>query len=530
MPADADLRAAVARRRRTDPADPIDPIDPDSPPHGVASEPAATRYEQLADELARTIHEGLLRPGDRLPSVRATRQRRGLSPSTIFQAYGLLELQGLIEARPRSGYYVRAPRRPDRTLPRPAVPRARATEVAVSALAFDLLESTRDPAVVPLGSAFPAPQLFPLAALARSGARAMRRQKPGQTTSALTAGDDGLRLALRRRHALQGVPLQAEELVITHGAMEALNLCLQAVTRPGDTVVVESPTFYAALQALERLGLKAIEVATDPRDGVDLDALASLLDQETVAACWFMPTLQNPLGALMPVPNKQALVALLARHGIPLIEDDVYAELYADVRRPPPAKAFDRDGLVLHCGSFSKCLAPGYRIGWAAAGRFAPTVRRLKMMTSLATSIPPQLAIADYLAQGGYDRHLRQLRAALAAEQRRAHRLIEAHFPRGTRVTPPAGGYFLWLELPRSVNALDLHRQAMAEGISTAPGVLFSADRRFQHHLRLNVGHPGDPRIDPALRRLGELASLAASGPSPRRSDPVSAGAGHRRQ
>ena len=474
-------------------------------------ERGASRYEQLADEMAQAMRDGLLQPGERLPSVRQTCQRRGISPSTVFQAYGLLETRGLIEARPRSGFYVRAHKRPARALPKAAVPQAGVTAVTVSALAFGLLESTRDAAVVPLGSAFPASHLFPFDALARSGARAMRRLKPAQITSALTAGDPELRQALRRRYALQGVPMAEDELVITNGAMEALNLCLQAVTQPGDVVVVESPTFYAALQALERLNLKAVEVATDPQTGVNLDALAQLLVGQKVAACWFMPSLQNPLGALMPPARKQALVALLAQHGVPLIEDDVYGELYADVRRPPPAKAFDQTGGVLHCASFSKCLAPGYRVGWAAAGRFAPTVQRLKMMSSLATALPPQLAIADYLAQGGYDRHLRQLRAALAAEQQRARRLIERHFPAGTRVTRPAGGYFLWLELPAAVDALALHHQAMAQGISTAPGVLFSADRRFVHHLRLNVGHPGDSRVDDALRRVGELASLAAS-------------------
>jgi len=474
-------------------------------------ERGASRYEQLADEMAQAMRDGLLQPGERLPSVRQTCQRRGISPSTVFQAYGLLETRGLIEARPRSGFYVRAHKRPARAVPKAAVPQAGVTAVTVSALAFGLLESTRDAAVVPLGSAFPASHLFPFDALARSGARAMRRLKPAQITSALTAGDPELRQALRRRYALQGVPMAEDELVITNGAMEALNLCLQAVTQPGDVVVVESPTFYAALQALERLNLKAVEVATDPQTGVNLDALAQLLVGQKVAACWFMPSLQNPLGALMPPARKQALVALLAQHGVPLIEDDVYGELYADVRRPPPAKAFDQTGGVLHCASFSKCLAPGYRVGWAAAGRFAPTVQRLKMMSSLATALPPQLAIADYLAQGGYDRHLRQLRAALAAEQQRARRLIERHFPAGTRVTRPAGGYFLWLELPAAVDALALHHQAMAQGISTAPGVLFSADRRFVHHLRLNVGHPGDSRVDDALRRVGELASLAAS-------------------
>ncbi len=469
----------------------------------------ALRYEQLAADVRHLIDEGLLKAGDRLPSVRETCRRRGVSPSTVFQAYGLLELHGLIEARPRSGYFVRGQRRSPRPTPARAVPRPEATAVEVSELAFDLIESTREPGVVPLGSAFPGAHLFPFEAIARSGARAMRRLKPGAITSALTAGEQSLRDALRRRYALQGVSLAEQELVITNGAMEALNLCLQAVSSPGDLVVVESPTFYAALQALERLKLRAVEVATDPKDGVDLAALGELLARQRVAACWFMPSFQNPLGALMPASRKQALVALLAKHQVPLIEDDVYAELYAGERRPPPAKAFDAQGGVLHCSSFSKCLAPGYRVGWAAAGRHARTVQRLKMMSSLATAVPPQLAIADYLAQGGYDRHLRQLRSALAQEQQRVRRLIERHFPAGTRVTRPAGGYFLWLELPASVDAMTLHQQAMALGISTAPGVLFSADRRFVHHLRLNVGHPGDPRIDPAVRRLGELAAAA---------------------
>lgn len=466
------------------------------------------RYQQLAEEMSEAIQNGLLRPGERLPSVRQTCLRQGMSPSTVFQAYGLLETRGLIEARARSGFYVRQGRKSARPSPSAAVTRAESMPVAVSELVFELLGTTRDSDVVPLGSAFPASRLFPFEALARSSARALRRLKPAQITGALAAGDVGLRQSLRHRYALHGVPLADDELVITNGAMEALNLCLQAVTRPGDVVVVESPTFYAALQALERLDLRAVEVATDPHDGVDLDALAGLLARQPVAACWFMPSFQNPLGALMSPARKQALVELLARHRIPLIEDDVYGELYAGVRRPPPAKTFDCEGLVLHCSSFSKCLAPGYRVGWAAAGRFAAAVHRLKVMTSLGTSLPPQLALADYLAHGGYDRHLRHLREALAQQQQRALRLIERHFPPGTRVTRPAGGYFLWLELPAHVDTLRLHHLAMAESISTAPGVLFSADHRFSHHLRLNVGHCGDPRLDTALRRLGEIAQV----------------------
>ena len=479
----------------------------------IPADPARSiLYQQLAGELQDAITRGQLRPGERLPSVRATCKERGVSPATVFQAYGLLEAQGLIEARPRSGYFVRARRRLRGAQPTaaPAVPQA--TEVKVSDLSLQLLQAVQDEALVPLGSAFPASHLFPFDELARCGARAMRRVRPGQITSAAAAGDERLRYALQRRYALHGVALQADEPIVTNGAMEALNLCLQAVTRPGDLVVVESPTFYAALQVLDRLGLRALEVRTDPAQGVDLKALEALLDAHPVAACWCMTSFQNPLGALMADARKRALVDLLTRRGVPLIEDDVYAELYGGHQRPRPAKAFDTDGWVLHCGSFSKSLAPGYRVGWAAAGRFGTQVLRLKTMSSLASSLPPQLALAEFLAQGGFDRHLRGLREALTAQREQAQHLVARHFPAGTRVTRPTGGYFLWIELPRRVDTLMLYQRALAEGISTAPGLLFSGDGRFMHHLRLNVGHPGDTRFAPAVQRLGELAGEMATG------------------
>lgn len=470
---------------------------PDQPEH---------LYERLAARVAKAIGDGVLVPGSRLPSIRQACASWRVSPATVFQAYALLESRGMVETRARSGHFVSARTANPRNKPLPTTPQGEARPVAISELVFELLGSTRDAEVVPLGSAFPSPALFPFEALARSGARAMRQLPAAQITGALTAGDEDLRLALRERYLRFGVPLRSDELVITNGAMEALNLCLQAVTRPGDVVLVESPTFYAALQAIERLHLRALEVRTDPEEGVDLVALEALLARERVAACWFMTTFQNPLGALMPSARKQALVELLARHGIPLIEDDVYGELYDGVQRPQPAKAFDEAGLVLHCSSFSKSLTPGYRVGWAAAGRYAADVQRLKMMTSLSTSLPAQRAIADYLAQGTYERHLRGLRAALAGQQQRAQRQIQRFFPAGTRFTRPTGGYFLWVELPPTVDAMALYRRALAAGISTAPGVLFSPDRRFTHHLRLNVGHPGDARVDVALRQLGAWA------------------------
>ena len=467
-------------------------------------------YERYADEIETLIASGAMVPGDRLPSVRQASAGRRISPSTVFQAYYLLEARGRIQARPRSGYYVAPARGPAPAGPDTSTPPAASTEVRISDLVFEVLGSVRQRAVVPVGSAFPSPRLFPLARLARSLGAGMRQMDPARIVEDLSPGNETLRRQIALRYVVDGLGVDTGEIVITNGAMEALNLCLQAVTRPGDIVAVESPTFYAALQALERLQLQAVEVATHPRDGVDLAALAAVLDRHPVKACWFMPNFQNPLGSLMPEANKQALVALLAERGVPLIEDDVYGELYFGTRKPPAAKAFDRQGLVMHCSSFSKSLAPGYRVGWVAAGRFAQAVERLKLMTTLSAAVPSQEGLSRYLHQGGYDKHLRQLRAALAAQQAVALKAVARHFPKGTKVTRPEGGYFLWLALPPQVDALQLHRMALSQNISLAPGHLFSADGRFSHCIRINHGHPDDARFGAAMQTLGRIAiSLA---------------------
>jgi DNA-binding transcriptional MocR family regulator len=380
-------------------------------------------------------------------------------------------------------------------------------DVAVNDLVLDVLGSIRHRDVVPLGSAFPSPALFPLERLARGMGAALRKLQPREMLENLSPGSDELRRQIALRYVSTGTLATAEEIVVTSGAMEALNLCLAAVTQPGDVVAIEAPAFYGCLQALERLQLKAVEVATHPRHGVQLDALAAVLERHPVKACWFMPTFQNPLGASMPLADKKALVELLARRKVPLIEDDVYGELYFGVRRPLPAKSFDREGWVLHCSSFSKNLAPGYRLGWAAAGRFAAQVERLKLSSTLSVAVPSQVAVLHFLQHGAFDKHLRQLRGVLLAQQQKALRLAARHLPAGTRLTHPEGGYFLWAELPEDVDALQLHRLALSQNISIAPGPLFSADRRFRHHVRLNYGHPSAEQLEPAFRTLGRLAA-----------------------
>ncbi|MET0961291.1 MAG: PLP-dependent aminotransferase family protein, partial [Noviherbaspirillum sp.] len=267
---------------------------------------------------------------------------------------------------------------------------------------------------------------------------------------------------------------------------------------------------YGALQALQSHGVKAIEVPTHPREGMDLSALALALERYRPKACWLMSNFQNPLGSLMSDQKKKAVVELLAAHDVPMIEDDVYGELYFGSKRPLPAKAFDTKGLVMHCSSFSKCLAPGYRVGWAAPGRFMRDVGRLKLTRALSASQPAQAALADYLAKGGYDKHLRQLRHALSVQQGAMLQAVAKYFPAGTRASRPDGGYFVWIELPGNSNALELHRQALSLGISVAPGPMFSAHRDFRNCLRLNYGHPWDARAEAAMATLGRLIAANA--------------------
>jgi DNA-binding transcriptional MocR family regulator len=463
-------------------------------------------YEELANSVAQSIQEGILCRGDKLPSVRHASLKRNVSASTVFQAYYLLEARGLIVARERSGYYVSGGATGISPSPEPlSEVNEESTQVDVSELVFEVLESIRARNIVPLGSAFPSPLLFPMAKLAKAMASSVKVMDPWQSVDNLSLGDASLRRQIALRYMIDGLNVPTDEIVITNGALEALNLCLMAVTRPGDAVLIESPTFYAALQSIERIGLRAVEVPSHPRDGIDLKAMEWALKHHKPKACWLMTNFQNPLGSLLADAKKKALVALLSQYQVPLIEDDVYGELYFGDKRPAPAKAFDKEGLVMHCSSFSKCLAPGYRVGWVATGRYAQSIERLKLTTTLSASVPAQAALALYLQKGGYDKHLRNLRHTLLVNQIKFIETIERCFPKGTRLTPPQGGYFLWMKLPDGVNALEVHRRALANGISIAPGPIFSAQKGFTDYIRLNYGHLWDMRTEASLATLGAI-------------------------
>jgi DNA-binding transcriptional MocR family regulator len=462
-------------------------------------------YEQLAAELGGAIERGALRPGDRLPSVRRLAEERQVSVATVLQAYLRLENTGLIEVRPKSGHFVR--RRTELTA-EPRAPRQCATpaRVSVSDAVARILEALRDPAVVPLGSAYVDPSMLPVTALNRMLAQLAREASTAGARYDAAPGLLTLRRQLARRAVDWGVPLREDEFVTTIGATEGLSLALRAVARAGDVIAVESPTYFGVLQAIEGLGMRALEIPASPRTGMDLDALDEALRAGGVKAIMVQPNVSNPLGGVMPDDAKERLIKLARRHDLPVIEDDVYGELVFDGSRPRPLRAFDDDGRVLLVGSVSKTLAPGYRVGWIAGGRLHDAVVRLKYSQSLACPTLTQMAVAEFLGSGGYDRHLRRLRSHLAGQVERYRDAVIEFFPEGTRVSAPRGGFVLWIEMPGGVDSLVMLDRAVARGVVIAPGPVFSARNRFGNFVRISCGMPWSPKAEAAVKLVGELA------------------------
>ena len=311
---------------------------------------------------------------------------------------------------------------------------------------------------------------------------------------------------IAKRYLDRGLVIDPNEIVVTVGATEAINICLQAVAKPGDVIAVESPTFYAMLHAIERMGMKAVEVPTDPERGIDIDALARITATQPVAACMVMSNFQNPLGYQMTDERKRQLAAFAQQVGMPIIENGVYDELYYGEAPPSSLKSFDREGLVLHCSSFSKTLTSVYRVGWAMAGRYRDQVEKLKFLNTLTTPALPQVAIAQFLERDGYDLHLRRLRKSYAQQANLMRAYVHRFFPRGTKTSSPAGGYVLWVELPEKVDALRLYQQALSRGITLGPGYMFSVSNRFSNFIRLNYSTAWTPEVERAVIEIGNIA------------------------
>ncbi|MBK1872673.1 MULTISPECIES: PLP-dependent aminotransferase family protein [unclassified Marinobacter] len=459
-------------------------------------------YNQVADRLQSLIQDGVYRDGDRLPGVRVLSKQYEVSISTVLQAHQTLEARGYLQARERSGYFVRLPAV---DAPEPVMGRLRIRPAPVTAREMTLeLCADEQNRMVPLATAIPHPEFLPLRQIQQSTIWAARRGL--ETLDYAFPGKASFRRQIAQRMATIGVPVTPDDVLVTNGAQEAIILGLRAVTQPGDIVAVESPSFPGILQALEVVGLRAMEIPTHPSDGLSLEGLQLALEQWPLKACVVVCNHSNPMGARMPDERKKQLVSMLAAAGVPLIEDDIYGDLYHTGERPKPAKAFDRTDNVIYCNSFSKTISPGLRLGWMLPGRYMAGARQQKYFSNLATSSIPQLAVAHFLEQGGYDRYLRSARQNYRETTERMRAAVARSFPVGTAVSRPQGGFVLWVQLPAGVSGTRVYHRARAEDINVAPGLMFSISDKFESCLRLNGGNPWNERIDQAIARLGALA------------------------
>ncbi len=469
-------------------------------------------YQKLANSLEGMIRDRSLRPGDRVPSVRQFSTQQRVSVPTALQAYATLETRGLIEARPKSGFYVRA--RQANATPEPKGPGStpKITNFANTDPFETLLADHSNSKLVPLGAALPSGALLPGIKLARTMAAISRKLGADSVHYDMTPGSEVLRHEIARRSLEWGCALKAGDFIVTVGATEAVSLALQVTCEPGDTVAVESPTYFGFARMLRELKLKALPVPVDSARGIDLDVLQKALGRSRVSACLLIPNFHNPVGFAMPDDRKKQLVQLLSARGIPIIEDDIYGDMQHQGSRPRCLKAFDPDGSVILCSSYSKTLAPGYRVGYVAAGRWHSQVAALKRVTTLCGPTLPALAVAEFLRNGGYDRYLRSVRQAYRHQVEQMREAIVECFPKGIGLSRPQGGFLLWCELPAKVDSMELFKQARAAGISIAPGPLFSSDGRFLNFIRINCGYPWNARIERSVGILGHLVSRQIAG------------------
>ncbi|APV52254.1 hypothetical protein BWI17_02695 [Betaproteobacteria bacterium GR16-43] len=463
-------------------------------------------YETLAARLSEAIDSGRVKAGERLPSVRTLSRQYSVSIATAVQAYRHLEDRRVIEARPKSGYFA-APPKPSLPEPRESKPPQSARYVQTSPLFVEYFKCLDRTDIVPLGALRPDPVLLPTRRLASLLSTAARRHADLAASYSPSAGTERLRRVIARRGLDYGCRFDADDVVITDGCVDALNLSLRAVARAGDTIALESPTYFTMLQMIESLGMKAFEIPTNPRTGLSLEAFEFATRKKgTVKALMITPSFTNPTGALMPGANRKALAELCEKRGIPIIEDDVYADTWFGEARPLPIKAWDRTGNVLLCSSFSKTIAPGFRVGWSVAGRYRDAVQVLKRIGSIFTPPIPQLALAEYVETGGFDHHLRKLRRSLAERQQQLAQAVAESFPEGTRLSRPMGGYVTWVELPARCDAVALFRRARDEAILLAPGPLFTTTGRFRNALRFNYGTLWSRTTEQAIARVGRMA------------------------
>jgi DNA-binding transcriptional MocR family regulator len=469
------------------------------------------RYEQIVSKIEDLIFRLQLKPGDKIPSVRTVCKELTVSLSTVVQAYSILEAKGIVFSRPGSGYYInsnkgaRLPAIKEQTfIPTPS-------SVEVNTMATEMVKNPRKYGLLNFSSLAPASEFLPVTQISKAMQASTREHAGNNFQYPFLEGQPRLLKQISLHTFEWQQSLSQDKILVTNGCMEAINLCLDLVAKPGDIIAVESPTYGGILQALESKNLKAVGIGVNPVNGLNLDDLEKALDTYTVAACVFSPACNNPLGCSMPENGKIRLVNMLNERNIPLIEDDALGEIFFNAVRPMPAKAYDEHNNVLYCSSFSKSLAPGYRIGYVSAGKYHTEIEKLKFAANISTNAILQDSIARYLESGHYNQHLKKLRISAQTQILKYSNAISEFFPAETRVSDPTGGYSLWIELPNKINALELQQLAIQHQIAFCPGHVFSTSKNFHHYIRINCGLLWSHKIEHALQKLGDLVKLLST-------------------
>lgn len=463
-------------------------------------------YIDISNNIAKLIRNEVLKAGDRLPSVRTLCQEHGISMNTAKRVFQELEAQSLIESKPQSGYFVSL--LSHQRLPLPGV--SKPSPVSNSKEPEELIRRVyatmgrNDLTLLSIG--VPAGELLPLAKLNKEIMYATRQLRAGGTEYEQLQGNENLRRMIAARSLSWGGSLQENDLVTTAGGMNALSFCMMALGKPGDTIAMESPCYPGSLQLARSLGLKVLELPTHPITGVEIEGLQKVINK--INLCLLVPNFNTPLGSCMPDENKKEVVRLLAKHHIPLIEDDIYGDLYFGTQRPKCCKTFDKVGTVLWCSSVSKTLAPGYRVGWVAPGKYKEQILKLKLVHAISSATVTQEAVANFLKSGRYENHLRKLRQTLQHNYQHYIDAIAKYFPEGTKTSRPQGGLALWVEFNKKVNTTELFDIAIKQKISIAPGRMYTLQNQFENCMRFSIGLPWSEDVQHKLKLLGRLVAM----------------------
>ncbi|MFR4276463.1 MAG: PLP-dependent aminotransferase family protein [Bacteroides thetaiotaomicron] len=459
-------------------------------------------YQKIASTIAWQIKTGVWKAGDKLPSLRTVSHEKGVSLNTAIQAYCELENDGLIISRPKAGYIVKY--KPLRlSAPATTQPSIESTGNEDADLISEVYRSIEDTSITRFSLGVPEDALLPIAKLNKELVRAMRSLPGNGTRYEDPQGNIRLRKDIARFAYSWNANLAAEDIITTTGVTNSISLALSAITQKGDTIAVESPVYFGLLQLANNLGLRVIELPTNPVTGIDPDALKKVLPQINV--CLLVSNFSNPMGSCMPDEHKKTVVDMLSEYNIPLIEDDLYGDVFFGNSRPKPCKAFDEKGLVLWCGSVSKTLAPGYRVGWIAPGKFKEAIIRQKHIHLVSTPSLNQEAIANFMENDRYENHLRKLRHELHTNSLHFVQSVMDYFPEETKIITPQGGFMLWVELDKNIDTTELYRRAMRQKISIAPGRMFTLQDQYRNCMRLSYGQKWTIEIEERLKLLGDI-------------------------